>query len=431
MKRHGLFGGSLLAAAALLAAPAASRAQTPTEPTPTELTATELLTGSVVARGQVDTTYQVPTAAAENIPIPTGYSGGHGFYTFFEFMFLTQTRTIGDQTVAFRGLVDSRGVITGVPGTYIGSGQVGLSTDQFPRRSWQPGFNIGVGYKLEDGTSVYASYMTLASVNYHTGATLAAPFFRSKQDLSDTFLVAGVFNFPPQFAGPLVKTVPDDANGNGIPDPNEGGNFYGIWNGAGVMDIQYNQWFTQSEIGARVPLFQTEYSRIYGLAGGRFDWIMERFLWRTVSFDIQGVSTPRTAATYNNTMSQRMYGPFFGCGHEVYVGKRFSISLDLTGALLIDIVKERAKYELDSKEIENKLSRNELNLVPSATANLNLWWYPIEGVQMRVGYNAYTFFNTMVMQDPIGFNYSSIDPVYRIQAFRIIHGLNAGVGLFF
>src|SRR5579885_132358 len=111
MKRHGLFGGSLLAAAALLAAPAASRAQTPTEPTPTELTATELLTGSVVARGQVDTTYQVPTAAAENIPIPTGYSGGHGFYTFFEFMFLTQTRTIGDQTVAFRGLVDSRGVI--------------------------------------------------------------------------------------------------------------------------------------------------------------------------------------------------------------------------------------------------------------------------------------------------------------------------------
>ena len=60
-----------------------------------------------------------------------------------------------------------------------------------------------------------------------------------------------------------------------------------------------------------------------------------------------------------------------------------------------------------------------------------MWWYPIEGVQMRVGYNAYTFFNTMRMEQPIGFNYSSIDPAYDTQYFRIVHGVNAGVGLFF
>jgi hypothetical protein len=126
-----------------------------------------------------------------------------------------------------------------------------------------------------------------------------------------------------------------------------------------------------------------------------------------------------------------MYGPFFGCGHEVYMGKRFSVSLDVTGAVLMNVIKERAKYKLESNEIQNKLSRDEFGIVPSATAHLNLWWYPIEGMQIRVGYNAYTFFNTMRMEQPIGFNYSSLDPAYETQYFRIVHGANAGIGLFF
>jgi hypothetical protein len=407
--RHRLYGGSLFATCALVVAGLAGR-----------------------AGAQPASTYAVPGRPAENVPIPTGNPGTHGFYTFAEFMFLTQTWGLGDdQVVAYRGLVDSRGAITGLPGTYIGSGQVALSTNDFARRSWQPGFNVGIGYKLDDGTSIYLSYLSLLDRNYHAGATLATPFFRSRFDLSDTFLVAGVFNFPPQYAGPLVKTEADDTNGNNDIDDNEGGNFYGIWNGASVMDIQFNQWFTQWEVGARVPLLQTEYSRIYGLAGGRFDWFMERFLWRTVSYDILGRAGPQDAARYNNTLSQRMYGPFLGCGHEVYVGKRFSMSLDLTGALLMNIIKERAKYKLESGTIQNKLSRDEFGVVPSATANLNLWWYPIEGVQIRAGYNAWTFFNTMHMHHPIGFNYGGIDPAYETKAFRIVHGVNVGLGLFF
>jgi hypothetical protein len=346
-------------------------------------------------------------------------------------MILTQTWGLGKQTVAARGLVDSRGAVTGLPGTYIGSGVNALSTGDFPRRSYQPGYNIGFGYKFDDGTSIHLSYMNIMSTNYHTGATLAAPFFRSRPDLSDTFLTAGVFNFPPQYAGPLVKTVADDSNANGTADPGEGGNFYGIWNGASVMDIQFNQWFTQWEIGGRVPLFQTEFSRIYGLAGGRMDWFMERFKWRTVSYDVSGQAGPRDAATYSNTLSQRMYGPYVGCGHEIYLGNRFAMSLDTTAALLLNVVKQRAKYKLDSEEIQNKMSRNEFGIVPSVTANFNMWWYPTEGVQMRVGYNALTFFGTQYMQDPIGFNYGSIDPVYETKVFRIVHGINVGLGLFF
>ena len=260
--RQRLYGGSLLATAAAL-----------------------VLASAGPVGAQTDT-YTVSGLPAENVPIPTGNPGTHGFFSFFELTYLTQTRSIGNQTVAFRGLVDSRGLISGgVPGTYIGSGVTALTTQDFPRRGYQTGFNVGIGYKLDNGTSVYLSYMTQLDNSYHAGATLAAPFARSRADLADTFLTSGVYNFPPQFAGPLVKTVADDSNVNGAADPGEGGNFYGIWNGASVMDIQFDQRFTEWEIGARVPLLQTEYSRIYGLAGGRFNWFMERFKWRTVSFD--------------------------------------------------------------------------------------------------------------------------------------------------
>ena len=94
--------------------------------------------------------------------------------------------------------------------------------------------------------------------------------------------------------------------------------------------------------------------------------------------------------------------------------------------VVFDLVQREAEHH-GVRVLESEI----VGLVPSATAHLNLWWYPIEGVQMRVGYNAWTFFNTVRMEQPIGFNYSSIDPAYERQWFRIVHGVNAGVGLFF
>jgi hypothetical protein len=375
--------------------------------------------------------YVVPGLTERNSPLPTANPGGHGIFTFGEFLLMTQQPAIGKQTIAVRGLLDTRGLITGVPGGQIGSFAPALSTEDLARTSWLPGFNVGIGYKFDDGLSVFLSYSHLLSHSSHAGATQATPFARGRADLSDTFLTAPVYNFPPQYAGPAVKTTFDDINGDGVIDAGEGGNFYGVWNGASVMDIQFDQWFNQAEIGARFPLFQTEYSRIYGLAGGRFDMIMERFKWRTVSYDINGVAGPRDVGQYNNTLSQRMYGPFIGCGHEAYLGKSFGISLDLTAAALLNIIKERAKYKLGSEEIQNKLSRDEFGIVPNFNAALNLTWYPIEGVQMRVGYNAWTFFNTKYMNEPVSFNYGGIDPAYDTKVFRIIHGVNVGFGVFF
>src|SRR5437762_14093988 len=118
--RHRFIGGALLAAAALLTGPAATRAQAPGySPYP------------ITVRGQSPGDIgglNAPLNAEPNIPIPTGQSGSAGFYTSAEFVMLTQTRAIGSQIIAYRGLVDSTGAITGIPGTYVGSQQVGLTT---------------------------------------------------------------------------------------------------------------------------------------------------------------------------------------------------------------------------------------------------------------------------------------------------------------
>src|SRR5438067_2199316 len=313
--RHRFIGGALLATAALLAVTATARAE--------------------------DQGFgQVPLNAEPTIPIPTGQAGSAGFYTAFEFVMLTQTRALGNQNIAYRGLVDSTGRITGLPGTYIGSGQVGLSTDMIGRTTFQPGWKFELGYSFPEGLRVYANFLQLIDAHYSAGATAVAPYFRSRQDLTDTFLVAGVFNFPPAFAGPVTKTGYDQAVG-GISSQT-----YGIWNGATTMDIKFTQRFSQGEVGGRMPVYQTDYSRVYGLAGGRYDWFFERFFWRTVSFNLNGVAQPTDAANYVNTLSQRLYGPFVGCGHEIFLANQFSLSLDLTAALLLGVNKERAKYSL-------------------------------------------------------------------------------------
>jgi len=103
----------------------------------------------------------------------------------------------------------------------------------------------------------------------------------------------------------------------------------------------------------------------------------------------------------------------------------------VTAAGLLNVVKERAKYELGDQSSSGKRSVNDFTVVPSFTGNFNLDWYPIQGVQVRCGYNAWTFFNTKSTDDPIGFNFGAIDPVYRTQAYRIVHGVNVGLAMFF
>jgi len=189
--------------------------------------------------------------------------------------------------------------------------------------------------------------------------------------------------------------------------------------------------FSAWDITFRIPAFETDYSRSYGLAGGRFDWIWERFGWITTDYDVNGASGPQDSASYVNIMSQRMYGPFIGIGQELYLGNSLAVSLDGSAATLLDVIKERAFYVLGDGSTESKRARDDYAIVPNLNASVNLWWYPIEGMQVKVGYDIYTFFNTQYMQQPVGFNAGGPDPSYKALPFRMVHGLHVGVGYAF
>lgn len=403
---HRYIGGALLAAAALLAGPSAARAQ--------------YGTGTLPTGGGEDGGFQVPRNTSPTAPIPTGAAGDSGFYFGAEFVMLLQTRAIGNQTIAQRGFFDLTGEVTGKPGSLVGSGTTALSTKQFSDPKWQPGARVELGYRFDDGTRVYFNYLQLYDAHYSIGASPVPPGYRTDLALADTFISTPVFNFNTQFAGPQGKVT-------GVSDRA----VFGIWNAATQMDVKFTQRFQNAEIGARVPMFMTDYSRVYGSGGMQFSWFFERFQWRTVASDQAGNITPQTAADYTNTLSQRMYGPFVGCGHEIFVANQFSISCDLTGAVLLDVAKMRAKYKLGDDSIQSKWGNEEFRIVPNANAAFNLWWYPVEGVQLRVGYQIMTFYGTTYMQTPIGLNYGNISPDYGFKGFRMVTGINVGVGFFF
>lgn len=385
----------------------------------------EFLQGPGLGAGGLGDSAGLPGRPGENVPLPLGNPGSQGFFAFMDLVYLTQTWTLGNQTVAERGFRDSTGFLTGRAGTFIGSKTEALNTNDFGRRSYMPGYNIGIGFKSEDGTTYVAKFLRTPRYHYVAGATLVPQDFQGPNNLADTFLYSPVFNFPPQFSGSANRT---GLEGNGAPSQL----LYGIWNGSSAMTIQYTQEYTDVDLGVRIPIFETPYSKVYGLAGGRMDWFFERFKWRTQAFDtISGQSDPNDVAFYTNTLSQRLYGPYLGASHEIYLGKNFSFSSDLTAALMVNFTKERAKYKIGSNDAQNKRSLNDLDFSPSAGGNVNLWWYPTSGIQVRIGYQANTWFNTHNLQQPIGFNYSNIDPVYGTQAFRMIHGLNVGFGLYF
>jgi len=252
--------------------------------------------------------------------------------------------------------------------------------------------------------------------------------------IANSFLFSPVYNFSMDFVGR-----------NPFPDPPFTANpTAGIWNGATDMSILFTQRFDNWDLAGRFPVFETENARSYAIAGGRFSWIWERFEWRTVkpelvidtinnAFGFQ--PTADSTARYDNTLSQRMYGPMIGVGHEVILysgpGGSFGLGTELTASALLNIVKERAKFEREDKGTEAKRSWNEINLVPNLDWAINLTWQPVDGITFRAGYNIFNYFNTIYMDQPVSFNVGAIDPGYDKKLWRCIHGVNVGVAFVF
>lgn len=359
-----------------------------------------------------------------------------GLYVFGEAVFMHQTRHLDAQPIAFRGFITTDNTIrptldTFIPaGTRIGSFDVALRANELSPESYEPGFTIGVGWKFQSGVALDLTWLYLDTVKYAGGATFATPFFQGRQDLSDTFLFAPVFNFPSDYSGPDFKVL------NGDPGAT------GIWNGASVMQTLFEQNFQEWNVNMRIPLFQNDDVRMYALTGPRFSWFWERYSWRTIDIPqdplaaVPDTPSERDWAIYTNIVSNRLYGVHCGCGTDYRLGDTpvgtFALTCEVQGAAFVDIVREREKYELGDRSTNAHITRNQYTFAPEVQGSIGLWWYPpIEGVQLRVTYEGMAFFNTISAPNPVSFDLQKLDNTWDHQFLRVLNGFRAGLSISF
>jgi len=356
-----------------------------------------------------------------------------GPYVWGEAVFIRESNPMGshNQTVATRGFIVTTNDVTdraGNPipiGTFVGPRTVALDTHQVSGpNEYQPGFEIGAGWKFVDGSDLSVSWLYLMRRQTLAAATLVPPSTALTPDFSSTFLTAPVFNFPPAFAGPVQKI-----------DPARGGpgSVYGIWNGASIMTESYRQYAEQVEATYRMPFYDNECYRISGLIGPRAWWIWDRYKWVTTDLTNLGDAPSGSTGVYTNISSNRLYGIHFGTQQECYMGCGFACDLKTEVGLFADFVKTRVKYESEEKFAgfpAMKRSRHFYTFVPEVDVKPGVMWYPLEGVQVHLGYNFMGFWNTVASQKPIDFNYGAVDPKFD-RVFRIFDGLDFGVAFIF
>ena len=128
-------------------------------------------------------------------------------------------------------------------GTFIGSGLPALNNNNVNGQvAYQPGFDLGFGWKFSDGSAITFDFFWLSGTQYANGVTLFRPHGRERPDLADTFISSFVYNFPPEYSGPANKIVDQNDPNAPIPSPTA---VYGLWHGASIMTIKFEQRFQQ------------------------------------------------------------------------------------------------------------------------------------------------------------------------------------------
>lgn len=383
-------------------------------------------------------------AQAEVIPRPfvgplshPRYEEG-GLYTSIEFLYMKQRNLTRHQPIVFRGFVDFDGSITGVAGTYVGDNSVALDARQIAgNQSWSPGFNLTLGYRFQNAVAIEARWWHLADVRSSASASVTAPNYLNGAQTENTYLFSPNFNVPPQFAGNAFNVF--------APGSNPGAT-WGIWNAASFSSISWVQRFDMVDVLARIPVLETENYRNYGLFGPRGIVMWERFNWRTVDVGLPGANSAvdsngfatgnaggNTIANYSNTVSNRLYGMFLGCGNEFRLGDTpigtFSLYADINAALYLDFVKGRAQYRLEDRSMALGFKRNMFTLAPGFDGRIGFQWYIYEAITIRLGYNYLALFNTVASPVPVDFNVGAPRPEYLKGQYRSFEGLDFGVGL--
>jgi hypothetical protein len=390
-------------------------------------------------RGQ-NTGNPVPEYAPADpqLPVPLGSTRPEdgGLYFSTEFMFFRWNNPLRDQLVAQRGFIVSDNSVPGFAvGQQLGTGIQALNVDNLTGQdSYQPGFRLGAGWKMNDGSSLYFSYFRLTEASYRSAATLAAPNGPG-QDLADSFLFSRVYNFPPEFAGASNKVVVFFPATGDIDGSRQFA--FGAWNGASVMTQSYLMRFQEWDLTYRQIVYETEDYRLNGLVGARMDWLWDRYRWTSTTYtaDNNGflTSSPLDIAVYNNVTSNRLWGVDCGCQAECYLGHGFACMCELRTAIFMDFVHEISAYETAAKfysYAENKRGKRAWEPSPEVQGNVTLMWYPWENIQVQIGYQVMAFFNTLSSPRPIDFNYSNIAPHWSTTT-RVFDGFMAGFALTF
>jgi hypothetical protein len=394
----------------------------------------------LVVRGQTGNPVPEYAPADPQLPIPTGSTRPEdgGLYFTTEFMFFRWNNPLRDQLVAQRGFIVTDNSVPGFAvGQQLGSGQAAMNVDQLTGQdSYQPGFRLGVGWKMNDGSAVSLSYFRLTEASYRAGATLAAPGLLVGQDYADSFLFSNVYNFPPEFSGANNKVL---VLGAGLRNllGSVGQFAFGAWNGASVMQESYLMRFQEWDLTYRQIVYETEDYRLNGLVGARMDWLWDRYRWlsTTYSSDLRGgiTSSPFDIAAYNNVTSNRLWGVDCGCQAECYLGHGFALMGEVRTAAFVDFVHEIASYETAAKfygTAENKRGKRAWEISPEVQGTVTLMWYPWENIQVQVGYQIMAFFNTLSSPRPIDFDYTNIAPHWSTTT-RVFDGWMAGFALTF
>ncbi len=372
---------------------------------------------------------EMPSASGVYWPFGPDHLEQGGFYIAGQFVYFAQTNPMKEQQVAYRGIQDADGTIGAAiglgntPGQWIGSKVVALDTSQLSGpNTYTPGFSLNLGYRFQDGWVIDTRWIHLVDARYSATAGLLppTPIGGSAQE---TFVSSPVYNFTPPYFGP--------GNTLGVGSSTA---VFGLWDGDSQQTISFVQRFDQWELTGRIPITDEECWRTYGLVGPRLVSMWERFTWTVVRQELDGSSEPEDSASYTNVVSNRLYGVHAGVGNEWFLGDTrcgaFAISLDTQGALFVDLMKGRPKYELGDHSTAAQHGIDLISIVPEADGQLNFTWYPYHGIEVRIGYEGMVFFNTYSSPRPIDFNFGSITPAYS-STIRTMQGFTLGLGFVF
>jgi hypothetical protein len=348
----------------------------------------------------------------------------------------------------------------GTPGQFVGSGAPAMYVSDVNDASrFTPGTRLTAGWRLRNGLVFDVSYLQLVAARGKASVGIIPPRSESlRDDLANSFVSTPFFNYTPEFAGaqrdvisdvflfpvpPNTGTVSLVNPGSATGAPNEiitddasiddiiafrGTPIaaYGVGNAAEIIVASYRQQFNTGELNVRVPLFQGDVTRTYFTGGFRYAFLQERYRLYITDLDVEG---NKFMMRYTDRIKNRYYGMQLGLGSEAYLGLGWSFSVEAKAGVA-------AENSLASTEIANLLNSsfhqedNQFGVVGLFQGGAYIWWYPIEGVQLRFGYEYLGIVNARRSPNPLDYNLGSLSPT-RERKYLSVDGVTVGVGFIF